>query len=143
MCVAHGTHKIPVLGPLITMAHFIVEYSANIKDELDVPALLARITKTAAETGVFPLGGIRTRAIRHEEYHVADGAEENAFVYVTAKVGRGREPDVLNKACAQIFETVTESLTSSLRHPSPQHWLRRDGSSTPCTAGRRTTSTRS
>ena len=93
------------------MPHFIVEYSANIAGELDVPTLLEQITKTAAETGVFPLGGIRTRAVRREEYHVADGAEENAYVYVTAHVGQGRDRKILENACERIFDTVTSFLT--------------------------------
>jgi len=88
------------------MPHFIVEYSDNLERQLDVPALLELINETAAATGVFPLGGIRTRAVCHREYRVADGDPDNAFVYVTVKVGRGREPDVLQAACETLFAAI-------------------------------------
>ncbi len=92
------------------MPHFIVEYSRNIESELDIPALLEIINETAVETGVFPLGGIRSRAVCHQEYRIADGDPENAFVYFTVRVGRGRELDVLQQACETIFAAITEFL---------------------------------
>ncbi len=92
------------------MPHFIMEYSRNIESELDVPALLKIVNETAVDTGVFPLGGIRSRAVCHREYRVADGDPENAFIYFTVKVGRGREPDVLHEACETIFVAITEFL---------------------------------
>ena len=84
-----------------------MEYSQNIEPVLDVPALLKIINETAVETGVFPLGGIRSRAVCHQEYRIADGDPENAFVYFTVRVGRGREPAVLRQACETIFAAVT------------------------------------
>ena len=44
------------------MPHLNIEYSANLEEELDVQALVDRIHETALETGIFPLGGVRTRA---------------------------------------------------------------------------------
>lgn len=92
------------------MPHFIVEYSSNIASELDIPALLELINDTAVETGVFPLGGIRSRAMCHQEYRIADGDPDNAFVYLDVRVGRGRKPEVLQQACERIFYAVTEFL---------------------------------
>jgi 5-carboxymethyl-2-hydroxymuconate isomerase len=92
------------------MPHFIIEYSANLKEELDVPLLMEKLNDTAIKTGVFPIGGIRTRAICHEEYRVAEGDPENRFIYFTARVGSGRDIEVLKAACDKIFETITEFL---------------------------------
>ena len=46
------------------MAHFIVEYSANLDGELDVQQLFKTMHAAVMETGVFPIGGIRFRAVR-------------------------------------------------------------------------------
>ena len=54
------------------MPHFILEYSANIKDELNLDGLFKALNETAMETGVFPLGGIRFRALRCDDYLIAD-----------------------------------------------------------------------
>jgi len=92
------------------MPHFIMEYSANLDDDLNIPALFEKINETAIATGVFPIGGIRTRAIRCEHYRIGEGDPDNTFVHLTAKVGVGREPDVLTNAADKIFDTFTEYL---------------------------------
>ncbi|WP_321393465.1 5-carboxymethyl-2-hydroxymuconate Delta-isomerase [Emcibacter sp.] len=92
------------------MPHFIVEYSANIEDELDLPAFLPKIRDKAVETGVFPLGGVRVRAARRDHYVVADGAPENAFVHVTARLREGRPFEVRKKAGNDIFQVICDYL---------------------------------
>lgn len=92
------------------MPHFIMEYSANLDNDLDIPELFRQLNETAIATGVFPIGGIRTRAIRCEHYRIAEGDPENTFVHLTAKVGAGRAPEVLKAAGDQVFETFTTCL---------------------------------
>ncbi|MBU2964572.1 5-carboxymethyl-2-hydroxymuconate Delta-isomerase [Amphritea sp. 2_MG-2023] len=92
------------------MPHFIMEYSANLDDDLDIPALFEKLNETAIATGVFPIGGIRTRAVRCEFFRVGEGDPENTFVHLTAKVGSGRSPEVLKAASDTIFETFSASL---------------------------------
>lgn len=92
------------------MPHFIMEYSANLDDELDIPKLFKQLNETAIATGVFPLGGIRTRAIRCEHYRVGEGDPENSFVHLTAKVGSGRTEQVLKEASDKIFDCFTKEL---------------------------------
>jgi 5-carboxymethyl-2-hydroxymuconate isomerase len=87
-----------------------MEYSANLDDDLDIPTLFEKLNATAIETGVFPIGGIRTRAVRCEHYRIAEGDPENTFVYLTAKVGGGRDLKVLKAAGTKVFETFTNHL---------------------------------
>jgi 5-carboxymethyl-2-hydroxymuconate isomerase len=92
------------------MPHFILEYSANLDDDLDIPLLFEKLNTTAIATGVFPIGGIRTRAVRCEHYRIAEGDPENTFVYLTSKVGAGRDLEVLKEAASKVFDTLTEYL---------------------------------
>ena len=55
------------------MPHFTIEYSANLDGRVDMGAVVELVRKAAVETGIFPLGGIRVRAIRCEHYAIADG----------------------------------------------------------------------
>jgi len=92
------------------MAHFILDYSANLQGELDVGALFRAVHAAAVETGVFPLGGIRFRAIRCDDYLVADGDPANAYVNLSIKVGHGRALEVRRAAADRIFAALTTFL---------------------------------
>ncbi|TKC90329.1 5-carboxymethyl-2-hydroxymuconate Delta-isomerase [Trinickia terrae] len=89
------------------MPHITVEYTANLGAEARIPALLKTINDTLiAQDGAFPIGGIRSRAIELHDYRVADGAEDDAFVHITLKIGAGRSDAVKKKTCDELFEAV-------------------------------------
>jgi 5-carboxymethyl-2-hydroxymuconate isomerase len=91
------------------MAHVVVEYTDNLTPQGDIPALLAMIAKELRNAnGVFPVGGIRVRAIRFEDYVVADGAEDDAFVHITVKMAKGRPEEVKKAIFTALFEKVKE-----------------------------------
>ncbi len=85
------------------MPHLIVEYSANLEADI-VPLALAKALHAAAlETGVFPIGGLRTRLARRDVYVIGDGHADNCFVHVQARIGAGRPPEVRAVAASLIF----------------------------------------
>ena len=89
------------------MPHVIVEYTSNLAAEGDIPGLLNKINQTLiAQGGTFPIGGIRARGVRLDDWCMADGADDYAFVHATFKIGAGREPDVKQRACDALFETM-------------------------------------
>ena len=92
------------------MPHLIVEYSANIEDQIALDMLLDKLHACALGTGVFPLGGLRVRAHRTDAYRIADKAPENGFVHVTALIGHGRPLDVQQRAGEELFATLTAHL---------------------------------
>lgn len=92
------------------MPHFILEYSSNLAGELDVPVLFRTLHKTAMDTGVFPLAGIRFRARRCDEYLIADGNPDNAFVHMELKLGHGRPTDVRRDVGEKLFAALCEFL---------------------------------
>lgn len=92
------------------MPHFILEYSSNLSPELDVAALFKALHRTAVDTGVFPLGGIRFRARRCDEYLIADGNPNNAFVHLELRMGHGRPVEVRRETGEKLFATLCEFL---------------------------------
>jgi 5-carboxymethyl-2-hydroxymuconate isomerase len=88
----------------------IVEYSANIEAEIAVSDLLDKLHATALATGIFPLGGLRVRAVRIDQYRIADCHPDNGFVNMMALVGHGRTVDVRRRAGEQLFATLTAHL---------------------------------
>jgi 5-carboxymethyl-2-hydroxymuconate isomerase len=85
------------------MPHLIVEYSANLEPDVDIGRLVSAIHDAALETGVFPIGGIRTRAARREVCIVADGHPDNGFIHIQARIGKGRTQEAREKAAGHIF----------------------------------------
>jgi 5-carboxymethyl-2-hydroxymuconate isomerase len=90
------------------MPHFMLEYSANLDDEIRIQKLFGKLQDTALETGVFPLGGIRFRANRCEDYLIAEGNADNAFVHMTLKLGHGRDIEIRKEVGEKLFNTLKE-----------------------------------
>jgi 5-carboxymethyl-2-hydroxymuconate isomerase len=91
------------------MAHAVVEYTDNLGPEADIPALLRKIAgKFADSGGVFPIGGIRVRAIALTEYVIADGQGDDAFVNITVTMGAGRPDDFRKQFFGEMFEIVKD-----------------------------------
>jgi 5-carboxymethyl-2-hydroxymuconate isomerase len=89
------------------MPHFTIEYSANLDARLDMAEVVETVRKAAVETGIFPLGGIRVRALRCEHYAIADGATDLGFLAVVARLGEGRDLATRKKAGEHIFKTLS------------------------------------
>ena len=72
------------------MPHFIAECTDNIREQADLPGLFAKINEALAATGIFPIGGIRSRAHWLDTWRMAGGKQDYAFVHMTLKIGSGR-----------------------------------------------------
>ena len=92
------------------MPHFIVEYSANIEEEMDLDGLLKAVHTAAIKTGVFPLGGIRVRASKRDHYIIADGDSENSFVHVVSRIREGRPIEVRKEAGDAVMAAICDHL---------------------------------
>ncbi len=92
------------------MPHLILEYSANIESELALKSLMAKLKARAVESGVFPLGGIRVRAARRDQYDISDGDPTNAFVHLQARIGHGRDVATREAVAEVLFAELTGHL---------------------------------
>nr|WP_238812894.1 5-carboxymethyl-2-hydroxymuconate Delta-isomerase [Paraburkholderia sp. SG-MS1] len=80
-----------------------LEYSANLAGAERIGQLCNALAQCLAaqrqngnesvnesEQRVYPLGGIRVRAVRCEQYCIADGGPDAAFLHANLKIGAGR-----------------------------------------------------
>ncbi|HHY72336.1 MAG TPA: 5-carboxymethyl-2-hydroxymuconate Delta-isomerase [Bacillus bacterium] len=89
------------------MPHIIIEYTHNIKAEANISGLLEKVHAVIiAKSPLFPIGGLRSRAIELQDYRVADGKEDDAFVHVTLKIGAGRSEEEKKNTCDELFEAI-------------------------------------
>jgi 5-carboxymethyl-2-hydroxymuconate isomerase len=92
------------------MPHFTIEYSANLEALVDIGNVVEVVRDAAAETGIFPLGGIRVRAIRCEHYAIADGSAHFGFLDMVLRLGEGRDLATRKKAGEDIFRALSSCL---------------------------------
>lgn len=88
------------------MPHFIAECTDNIREEADLPGLFAKVNEALAATGIFPLGGIRSRAHWLDTWQMADGRHDYAFVHMTLKIGAGRSLESREAVGEMLFALI-------------------------------------
>jgi len=92
--------------------HLTLEYSESLADNDNVGILCQRLARVLreqfeGEKSIYPLGGIRVRAIRCEEYCIADGRiEDAAFLHATLKIGAGRSESAKQATGDALFEAI-------------------------------------
>jgi 5-carboxymethyl-2-hydroxymuconate isomerase len=92
------------------MPHFTIEYSANLEGRIDMGKVVEVVRRAAVETAIFPLGGIRVRAISCEHYAIADGNSQFGFLDMVLRLGEGRDLATRKQAGEHIFKALSAHL---------------------------------
>ena len=92
------------------MPHITVEYSANLESQVDMGEFCQTLNRAAAATGLFPLAGIRARALKCNHYAIADLDPDNGFVDISIRLRAGRSLDARRKATEDIFTAALSFL---------------------------------
>src|ERR1700756_1882922 len=92
------------------MPHFTIEYSANLDKRVDMAKVVEIVRNAAVQTGIFPLGGIRVRAIKGEHNAIADGNPNLGFLDMVLRLGEGRDLATRKKAGEHIFKALSACL---------------------------------
>lgn len=96
------------------MPHLTLEYSANLADTANIGTLCATLAQVldaqrdAHGARVYPRGGIRTRALRCEQYFIADGDPHHAFLHGCLKIAAGRSADVRRATGDALFAAIKQ-----------------------------------
>ncbi len=96
------------------MPHVVILYTADLEAAADMgrycraaaDALLA--VRDEAQQAVFPIAGVRVFAYPAAHSAVADGSGEHGFIYVQARMARGRSLAV-QRATGEALATATRS----------------------------------
>jgi 5-carboxymethyl-2-hydroxymuconate isomerase len=87
--------------------HLTLEYTDNLAFEAQ--PLLARLHDELVATGAVNLKGIKSRAIRHTEYRIADGDAGYAFVHVNVLIREGRPLETQREAARRVLAVLKET----------------------------------
>ena len=76
------------------MPHLTLEYTNNLDPTANFDELFGQLHRVLAEVGGIPLGNCKSRAIRLDDYYVANGGDRHAFVHLTIRFLAGRSTAV-------------------------------------------------
>jgi 5-carboxymethyl-2-hydroxymuconate isomerase len=93
------------------MPHLTLDHSANLSAGGDFDGLCRKLSaclvdQRAEGRPVFPVGGVRVRAIAADACCIADGSLDAAYVHAALKVAAGRAPETLRAAGDAVFEVM-------------------------------------
>ena len=88
------------------MPHLTLEYTDNL--DFEVQPLLARLHEQVVATGAINLKGIKSRAVRHTEYRMADGDPQYAFVHVGLLIREGRPLEIQKEATRRVMAVLKD-----------------------------------
>lgn len=94
------------------MPHIIVEHSKGIAKTLFIQRLIGNLHEAAKGMDALPTGGIRTRAHETMRYRVGDGEIGREFIYITVRLGRGRD-EATKKLIGETLFGVLSDFTKS------------------------------
>ena len=96
------------------MPNILIEYSDNL--EFDIRELLARLHEEMAQIETIRMKGIKSRAIRHSEYRIADGYEGYGFVFLDMMIREGRPRDLQEKIAQTGMAILEETFAPHKEH---------------------------
>ena len=97
------------------MPHITIAHSSNLESTTSVRKLVDDLHRTVADSGLFEIPTIRTRALPHNVYRIADGNPENVFVHVIARIKAGRSVAERKKLGNTLLETARAALKNDAR----------------------------
>jgi 5-carboxymethyl-2-hydroxymuconate isomerase len=98
------------------MPHLVLQHSANVSETHMLGACDA-LHGAMVDAGMFPLGGIRVRAVSCGAYAIADRHEKNAFVDMVLRMGKGRSLEQKKEAGAKIMAAAEAFFAEELKAP--------------------------
>ena len=99
------------------MPHLTIEYSANLAGQTDIAALCRAAHAALMASGLFEPGAPRVRALRCDDYAIADLAAENAFAAMVLRMGPGRSPADRAALGDRLMAAMAEPLAAVLAGP--------------------------
>ena len=89
------------------VTHLIVEYSGNLHSDADIPALLDRANQVLV-SAFEPGATVLSRAYELQDYHMADGQADYAFVHATLRMVAGLTEQARRQIADEVFSAFKQ-----------------------------------
>lgn len=98
------------------MPHISIQYSDNIAKER-LQQLCRGLLDVLVQTKLYPLGGIRVRALPCAAYAIADCDPRNAFIDMVFRIGTGRSEADKKMTGERLMQTAEALFATELGQP--------------------------
>ncbi len=99
------------------MPQISLEYTGNITQEIDTQALFSMIHQVLGDLAGIPIENCKSRAIQLDNFHIAKGEPNNAFIHLEIRFIEGRTPEMkmeIGDQCLGYLESYFSEAASSL-----------------------------
>ncbi|MBI4751654.1 MAG: 5-carboxymethyl-2-hydroxymuconate Delta-isomerase [Acidobacteria bacterium] len=100
------------------MPHLTLYYTANLPAPTSFQPLLAEFHSILANVGGVKIGNCKSKAIRVEEFFVADGTQDQAFMHLDLRLLEGRSLELkqdIGKHCLTAIKSAFSDLVEHNR----------------------------
>jgi len=101
------------------MPHIVIEYSDNLKTDLETSELTKKLHKAVVEFGLFEPASVKARSLEYSDFVLTGAA--SSFIHVTVSILSGRtveQRNALNDAVFKVISTAVpaaEKISSDIR----------------------------
>jgi 5-carboxymethyl-2-hydroxymuconate isomerase len=96
------------------MPHCVFEYSANIADIPNWPQIILKVHEKLISTGQFVAEDIKSRVLKHEDFVIGNGEQNQSFITLTIQILEGRSDDMKRELAQMASEILIEAFPKSL-----------------------------
>ena len=102
------------------MPHLVLQYSKNVDQDINFGELFSQLHEILANVGGVNLDACKSRAIGFENYCIAQGEANNAFVHLDVRIFEGRSVDLKQEIGRQILSLLREFYSPSIEKHNMQ-----------------------
>jgi len=92
------------------MPHAVIDYSANIEEEVIDADVVNLVHSALSDSGLFQAKDIKTRAYIAGDYMVGEKGPDGNFVHVAVAILEGRSAEQKQKLSQSVFDAVRKEL---------------------------------
>lgn len=88
------------------MPHLTLQYTSNIKQEIDYSELFSKFHEVLNKTGGIKIENCKSRVVKLDNFYISKGEENSAFVHLEVKFLQGRTDDLKREIGNQLIEIL-------------------------------------
>lgn len=97
------------------MPHLVLEYSGNVREDIDPAVLFAKLHTEIAAAGGFRLQDLKSRLVRMDQYFIGDGTYEQSFVNLDVRTFGGKPAAALAAISEAALAVLHGAFEATLR----------------------------
>jgi 5-carboxymethyl-2-hydroxymuconate isomerase len=97
------------------MPHIILEYSENIKENIDFKKLFRKVHSVLSTRGEVKIDNCKSRSICRTSFYIGDGSVKHAFLHLSIQWLEGRSVELKTEIGEKLLELLKSNYSKSLK----------------------------